>query len=155
LNRATRSWNRVGSRPRTTSRAGSCQPRRRPGMTVRAPLRPPVPRPLHRRSHPILPCHVPHALGPRETDLCRQPTTSPPYARCTAPGRLLADAPRHHLAHAAAHRAVPLVTLSLRITAYLSPVVFPRASTRAPPRSPLPLPVSTSLHSRPWTVEHA
>jgi hypothetical protein len=103
LNRATRSWNRAGSRPRTTSRVGSRQPRCRLGTTVGAPLRPPVPRPLHRRSHPILPCHVPHAHGPRETDLRLQPTTSPPYASRAAPGRLLAYAPLHRLVHAAAH----------------------------------------------------
>jgi hypothetical protein len=140
----------VPARAHARRRALGCAGRRQPGTTVRAPLRPPVPRPLHRHSHPILPCH-----GPRETDLRRQPTTSPPYARRAAPGRLLAVAPRHRLAHAAAHRAVMLVTLSPRHTAYLSPAVFPRASTRAPPRSPLSPSVSTSLRSRPWPVQYA
>jgi hypothetical protein len=157
---------RVTSATRSRPRATSCAwPRqaappadrarlRSTAATAGAPLQPPIPRLLHRRSHPILPFRVPHAHGPRETDLRRQPTTSPPYARRAAPGQLLALTPRHRLAHAAAHRAVTLVTPSPRHTAYISPAVFPRASTQAPPRSPLPPPVSTSLRSRLWPVEH-
>jgi hypothetical protein len=157
------SWIRVGtiSAPElcraTLARHTARSPWDPVGPDAKATQRSLVPQPLHRRS-----C-TQSAVATRRTITGREELTCATSQRRR---RRTCAAPPLHCHWLSCHaspspcRAIPWHewwswSPSPRHTAYKSLAVFPRASTRAPPRSPLPPPVSTSLRSRPWLVVHA
>jgi hypothetical protein len=142
------------SRPRARRRAPD-----RASRTDSPPYRTPRPASVRRSARrgpstcaaqPCFPCpHSPHVPAAPPYLWSRHRTLAGAHARrgrVTAPRRACTTHSSPWCARIPHHRLA---------SGYKSPAVLPRASTRAPPRSPLPPPVSTSLRLHLWPFEHA